>query len=186
MSKIDELIAGLCPDGVDYRKLDSMLSYEQPGKYLVKSTDYSPSFRTPVLTAGKTFILGYTDEEEGIYNASVDNPVILLDDFTTANRWITFPFKVKSSATKLLHCKDESLYSFKYLFYLLQVNSYSPMEHSRQWISAFSQIEVPVPPIEVQREVVRILDSFAELEAELEARRAQYAYYRDKLLDFTE
>lgn len=182
MSKIDELIAGLCPDGVDYRKLDSMLSYEQPGKYLVKSTDYSPSFRTPVLTAGKTFILGYTDEEEGIYNASVDNPVILLDDFTTANRWITFPFKVKSSATKLLHCKDESLYSFKYLFYLLQVNSYSPMEHSRQWISAFSQIEVPVPPIEVQREVVRILDSFAELEA----RRAQYAYYRDKLLDFTE
>lgn len=182
MSKIDELIAGLCPDGVDYRKLDSMLSYEQPGKYLVKSTDYSPSFRTPVLTAGKTFILGYTDEEEGIYNASVDNPVILLDDFTTANRWITFPFKVKSSATKLLHCKDESLYSFKYLFYLLQVNSYSPMEHSRQWISAFSQIEVPVPPIEVQREVVRIIDSFAELEA----RRAQYAYYRDKLLDFTE
>lgn len=190
MSRIDEMIARLCPDGVEYRALGDMLLYEQPGKYLVKNTNYDGAYNTPVLTAGKTFILGYTDEQDGIYPASEQSPVILLDDFTTANRWIDFPFKVKSSATKMLQCKDVSIFNFRYLYYLMQVNSYSPMEHTRQWISTFSKIEVPIPPMEIQDEIVRILDSFvkleAELEAELEARKAQYAYYRDQLLDFTD
>lgn len=184
MSRIDEMIQQLRPDGVEYKKLGEMLDYEQPGKYIVSSTDYDDSYPTPVLTAGQSFILGYTDDSEGIYDASKDNPVVLIDDFTTANRWIDFPFKVKSSAAKLLTSKDETQFSLRYLFYLLQMNRYEPMAHSRQWIGVFSQLEVPVPPLDVQREIVRVLDSFAELEAELEARRAQYVYYRDKLLAF--
>ena len=71
MSKLDKMIAKLCPDGVEYRRVGDIADYEQPSKYLVKSTDYNDDFEIPVLTAGQTFILGYTNEKEGIYNASV-------------------------------------------------------------------------------------------------------------------
>ena len=53
MSRIDEMIARLCPNGVEYKKLGEMLDYEQPGKYIVSSTDYDDSYPTPVLTAGQ-------------------------------------------------------------------------------------------------------------------------------------
>ena len=62
---------------------------------------------------------------------------------------------------------------------------YVPVEHSRQWISQYSNFEIPLPPISVQQEIVRILDSFTQLqsnlEAELAARYKQYEYYRDSL-----
>ena len=70
MSKLEELIKELCPDGVEYDKLDSVIDYEQPTKYIVKDTNYNDSFKTPVLTAGQSFILGYTSEVDGIYVAS--------------------------------------------------------------------------------------------------------------------
>lgn len=72
------------PGGVKFIELSKLLDYEQPGKYLVDSTAYVDSHATPVLTAGKTFILGYTDESSGIYPASLNEPVIIFDDFTTA------------------------------------------------------------------------------------------------------
>lgn len=59
-SKLDELIQQYCPEGVEYKKVGDIADYEQPSKYLVKSTDYNDDFETPVLTAGQTFILGYT------------------------------------------------------------------------------------------------------------------------------
>ena len=107
MSKLDELIQTLCPKGVENLPLEETLKYEQPTKYIVKSTDYDNTFDTPVLTAGQTFILGYTNETSGIYHASKDNPVIIFDDFTTANKWVDFKFKVKSSAMKLLTPRDK-------------------------------------------------------------------------------
>ena len=70
MSRLDELIQELCPDGVEQLKISEVTNYEQPSKYIVDSTDYSDDFNTPVLTAGQTFILGYTNETEGIYEAS--------------------------------------------------------------------------------------------------------------------
>lgn len=70
MSRIDELIRDLCPDGVVFRELGDLLQYEQPTPYLVSSTSYDDSNETPVLTAGQTFILGYTNELSGIYPAS--------------------------------------------------------------------------------------------------------------------
>ena len=75
MSKLEELLNKLCSDGVEFIKLDKCLSYEQPTKYIVKCKDYIET-GLPVLTAGQTFILGYTDETEGVFNASKDNPVI--------------------------------------------------------------------------------------------------------------
>ena len=183
---IDRLVAELCPEGVEYRPLGELLGYEQPTKYLVSSKDYDDSYPTPVLTAGKTFILGYTNETEGIYPASKEEPVIIFDDFTTAFKWVEFPFKAKSSAMKMLTLKSGNNSLFKYVYYAMQCIVYNSSDHARQWISKYSNIEVPVPPIEIQEAIVEILDKFtnleAELEAELEARTLQYEYYRDLLL----
>ena len=91
---------------VEWKQLGLVADYEQPSKYLVKTTNYDDSFQIPVLTAGITFILGYTDEVEGIYEAS-KHPVITFDDFTTANKWVDFDFKAKSSAMKMIKSANE-------------------------------------------------------------------------------
>lgn len=188
MSKLQELIQKLCPNGVEYRKLGELLDYEQPTKYIVESTDYDNSYNTPVLTAGQTFILGYTNENFGIYKASLEIPTIIFDDFTTSFHWVDFDFKIKSSAMKMLRPKETFNGSFKYIYYAMKCIGYEAVDHSRHWISKYSQFEIPVPPPEVQEEIVRILDDFtnlaAELQAELQARQEQYEYYRNKLLSF--
>lgn len=187
MKNLETLIQELCPDGVEFVKLGDVLDYEQPTKYIVKCKDYQNE-GMPVLTAGQTFILGYTDETNGIFVASKENPVIIFDDFTTSFHWVDFNFKVKSSAMKMLRVSSEREVSFRFVYYAMKCIKYQTLEHSRQWISKYSQIEIPLPPIEVQTEIVRILDKFtsleAELEAELDCRKRQYEYYRDKLLSF--
>lgn len=183
MSKIDEMIAELCPDGVEHKRLGDLLDYSQPGKYLVKSTNYSDDFPTPVLTAGKSFVLGYTDEQEGIYPAAPESPVIIFDDFTTDFKWVDFPFKAKSSGMKMLTPKTDRL-DFRYIYYAMTRIGFHPLDHKRHWISEYNKFTIPVPPLPIQQEISKTLDKFAELEAELEARKAQYAYYRDKLLSF--
>ena len=187
MNKIDELIKKMCPNGVEYKKLEDLLEYEQPTKYIVNSTKYDDNYNIPVLTAGQSFILGYTNEEEGIYRASKENPVIIFDDFTTGFHWVDFDFKVKSSAIKILKPKNE-MTNFKYIYYVMNTINFIPGSHARHWISVYSQFAVPVPPMEVQCEIVHILDDFtllsAELSAELKARKKQYEYYKDKLYDF--
>lgn len=188
MNKLEELIQQYCPDGVEYKPLGDYLSYEQPTKYLVVNTKYDDSYLTPVLTAGQSFILGYTNEKEGIFQASKDVPVIIFDDFTTSFHWVDFSFKVKSSAMKMLRPIDEKKALFRYLFYCMKNILYVPGDHTRQWIGTYSQFEIPVPPLPVQKEIVRILDNFTELQAELQAelqkRIQQYNYYRDNLLSF--
>jgi type I restriction enzyme S subunit len=188
MSKLKELIDKLCPDGVEYTKLDNILDYEQPTPYIVKSTEYNDSYNTPVLTAGQTFILGYTNEQNGIYKADKNSPIIIFDDFTTSFHWVDFDFKVKSSAIKILKPKLTFKGSFKYVLYTMECINFEAVNHTRHWISKYSQFEIPLPPIEVQEEIVRILDNFtkctAELQAELQAREEQYEYYRNKLLSF--
>ena len=88
-------------------ELGEVLDYEQPTNYIVKSTNYKEDFNTPVLTAGKSFILGYTDEEKGIFPKE-KLPAIIFDDFTTAIQFVDFPFKVKSSAMKILIQKKKT------------------------------------------------------------------------------
>lgn len=190
MSKIDDLIKQYCPNGVEYKELGDILDYEQPTRYIVKSARYDSNADTPVLTAGQTFILGYTFEKDGIYKASKKNPVIIFDDFTTSYHWVDFNFKVKSSAMKMLRPKPDFDGIFKYVLYAMGEIHYSPQDHARQWISQYSKFKIPVPHPRVQEEIVKVLDAFtaleAELEAELEARKRQYEYYRNKLLTFDE
>lgn len=187
MNRVEELIQQLCPNGVEWKKLGEVCDYERPTKYIVKSTNYNPQFQTPVLTAGQSFVLGYTDEAYGIYKANTQHPVIIFDDFTTSFQWVDFDFKVKSSAIKILMPSCESVL-LRFVYYLMQTIHFEAVEHTRYWISRYSQIEIPVPPLSIQQEIVRILDTFTELTAnlqtELDARKKQYAYYRDCLLNF--
>lgn len=191
MSNLEELIERLCPDGVEYKKIGELVDYEQPGNYIVSSTKYSDEYNIPVLTAGQTFILGYINETDGVYKSSKDNPVIIFDDFTAAFKWVDFEFKVKSSAIKILTVNN-TLTTIRYIYHVMGFLKISSDEHKRLWIGTYSNIKVPVPPLEVQREIVRILDNFAiatteiqqKLQEELAARQKQYEYYRDLLLTF--
>jgi type I restriction enzyme S subunit len=191
MSYLDKLLQGV---EVEWMPLGEVADYEQPTKYLVKTNNYNDNFQTPVLTAGKTFILGYTDETDGIYKAS-ENPVIIFDDFTTANKWVDFDFKAKSSAMKMITSIDESKALLKFIYYWINTLPSGLIEgdHKRQWISNYSNKQIPIPPLSVQKEIVRILDKSTELTAELTveltaeltARKKQYNYYREQLLDFS-
>ncbi|GAA8525140.1 hypothetical protein oki108_06120 [Helicobacter pylori] len=184
MHKIERLLQTLAPKGVEFRKLGEVLEYDQPNKYCVTSKEFDESYPTPVLTAGKTFILGYTNEKDNIYQASKSSPVIIFDDFTTATQWVDFPFKVKSSAMKILLPKNPTI-NIRFIFFYMQTIPYNISgEHTRQWISRYSQITIPIPPLEIQQEIVKILDAFTELNTELKARKKQYQYYQNMLLDF--
>ncbi len=186
MHKIERLLQTLAPKGVEFRKLGEVLEYDQPNKYCVTSKEFDKSYPTPVLTAGKTFILGYTNEKDNIYQASKNAPVIIFDDFTTATQWVDFPFKVKSSAMKILFSKNPTI-NIRFIFFYMQTIPYNISgEHTRQWISRYSQLEVPIPPLEIQQEIVKILDAFTELNTELKARKKQYEYYQNMLLDFND
>ncbi|MDU9804682.1 restriction endonuclease subunit S [Helicobacter pylori] len=186
MHKIERLLQTLAPKGVEFRKLGEVLEYDQPNKYCVTSKEFDKSYPTPVLTAGKTFILGYTNEKDNIYQASKNAPVIIFDDFTTATQWVDFPFKVKSSAMKILLPKNPTI-NIRFIFFYMQTIPYNiGGEHARHWISRYSQLEVPIPPLEIQQEIVKILDAFTELNTELNARKKQYKYYQNMLLDFND
>ena len=187
MSKVEELLAKYNSNGISTIKLADILDYEQPSKYIVSSSEYDDNYDIPVLTAGQSFILGYTDEKDGVYKASKNNPTIIFDDFTTGHHWVDFDFKIKSSAMKMLRLKnDKSL--LRYIFHSMALINYVPTEHSRQWISKYSQFEIPLPHIKVQEEIVKILDSFTNLidalNKELSLRQKQFEYYREKLLTF--
>jgi restriction endonuclease S subunit len=89
-------------------------------------------------------------------------PVIIFDDFTTAIKFVDFPFKVKSSAMKILHAK-KSAADIRFLYYLMQKIKFTNNEHKRYWISEYSKIKIPLPPIEVQQQIVAELDGYQKI-----------------------
>lgn len=159
-------------------ELGELLSYEQPTPYIVESTDYNDKYKTPVLTAGKSFILGYTSETDGVYTAL---PVIIFDDFTTASQYVNFEFKVKSSAMKILTPKTELVLP-KFIYYRMQIIQFDHSTHKRYWIQQYSKIKVSIPPIPVQEQIVaKIEELFSELDNGVETLRKtkqQLAVYR--------
>lgn len=163
-------------------ELGELLSYEQPTPYIVESTDYNDKYKTPVLTAGKTFILGYTNEENGVYDKL---PVIIFDDFTTASQYVNFRFKVKSSAMKILKA-DTSLVLPKFIYYRMQSIKFDHSTHKRYWIQHYSKIKVSVPSIpEQERIVARIEELFSQLDAsvaDLKTVKERLQIYRQAVL----
>ena len=170
---------------VEWKELGDFLNYEQPTPYLVKSTDYDNTYKTPVLTAGQSLLLGYTNESDGIYEADKDNPCIIFDDFTTSFHWIDYSFKVKSSAMKMLKPKKNT--NFRYIYYAMQQINFVPQQHQRHWISKYSHFLIPTPPLSEQNRIVGILDTFTEsienLKKQISEKKKQYEHYRDQLLD---
>lgn len=128
----------------EQRKLGEIFKYEQPQAYIVESTEYDNKNKIPVLTAGQSFILGYTDEQFGIKQASEESPVIIFDDFTTSSHYVDFPFKVKSSAMKLLTLNNPKD-NIHCAYNVLQNIGFVPVSHERHWISTFTKFEVLLP-----------------------------------------
>ena len=140
---------GKLPSGWMLCCLEDVLDYEQPQAYIVESTDYSDDYKTPVLTPGKSFVLGYTNETSGICNSL---PVIIFDDFTTESKYVDFPFKVKSSAMKILHARGEI--NLEYVAIFMSITRIVGDTHKRYWISEYSKIPIPIPPQNEQRRIV--------------------------------
>lgn len=155
-------------------KLEDVLDYEQPTEYIVESEEYDDSYKTPVLTAGKSFILGYTNEEKGIFASPL--PVIIFDDFTTATKFVDFPFKVKSSAMKILKAKENANITF--LYYLMQHIQFDSSDHKRYWISQYSKIEIPLPPLSFQEEIVAEIEGYQKI---INGAKAVVAHYKPKI-----
>lgn len=138
----------------EYDEIRNMLHYEQPSAYLVNSTEYSEDYPTPVLTANKAFILGYTDEEQGVYDKG---DCIIFDDFTMDLKYVTFPFKVKSSAIKILTPRQniDLYFIYEYLLYLGLVSE----EHKRHYISEIESMNIIHPQLKEQRQISQALRS---------------------------
>lgn len=142
---------------VDSMKIKDFIDYEQPNEYIVESDRYSSKYSTPVLTAGQSFILGYTNESKGIYEKG---PCIIFDDFTTSVHYVQFPFMVKSSAMKILTTKSNA--DLKYCYYLLLSLSKMPPNHKRQWISTTSEKNHVLPSMDRQISIVKQLDLISD------------------------
>jgi len=147
-------------DGSDFpdweeKTLGEVLSYLQPTKYIVSSTEYDDSNKTPVLTAGKTFILGYTDESNNIFKEML--PVIIFDDFTTATQFVDFPFKVKSSAMKILVPREAE--NIKFIYEVMQMIEFITGGHGRHWISKYSVMNLEFPCLEEQTKIANFLST---------------------------
>lgn len=151
---------GTLPVGWSLCRLEDILEYEQPQAYIVKSTDYSEKYETPVLTPGKSFILGHTNESDGICNTL---PVIIFDDFTTESKYVDFPFKVKSSAMKILRVKGEI--DIRYVTFFMSITRLTGDTHKRYWISEYSKLCIPLPPLQEQK---RIVAKIVELNEQLD------------------
>ncbi|WP_000339729.1 restriction endonuclease subunit S [Helicobacter pylori] len=152
-------------------RLGDILSYEQPTKYLVATTQYLQKGFTPILTAGKTFILGYTNDKHGIYT---NIPVIIFDDFTTDSKMVNFPFKVKSSAIKILSLRDNNQADLKYIYEKLTLLKHQVTDHKRYWIDEFSNFEIPLPPLNEQIAIANILSGLDNEIISLKNKKRQF------------
>ena len=136
-------------------EVGELLAYEQPSPYIVTNDEYvSDSNKIPVLTANKGFILGYTDEPFGIYQKG---NCIIFDDFTMDAKYVTFPFKVKSSAIKILTAKPSA--NLRFMFEYLQSLDLKSEEHKRHYISEVAKMVVSMPSIDMQKNIASILVS---------------------------
>jgi type I restriction enzyme S subunit len=137
------------------KELGDCLDYIQPTNFLVSSTEYDNRYEIPVLTAGKTFILGYTNETKGIFKSPL--PVIIFDDFTTATQFVDFPFKAKSSAMKILIAKENM--NIKFMFEAMRMMNYEIGGHERHWISKFSPKSILIPSYAEQTKIANFLSA---------------------------
>lgn len=181
MSKLQELIRELCPDGVEFRKLGEVCKI-----FSGKNKQKTEQGKYPVY--GSTGIIAYCD------NYQYDKKQILIARVGANAGFIHIANGKYDVSDNTLIVDVMKMCNSTYIYYVLanlNINRYSkgggqPLVTA----SDIKRVEIPFPPLEVQNEIVRILDTFtshaAELQAELQARKEQYEYYRNKLLTFDE
>ena len=179
MSRIDDLLSTHCPNGVKCKSVGSAFAVVATARG-VPRTDYAKGSAIPVVDQGQSAIAGFTDD---LSLAVPLGEYVVFGDHTRAVKWVDFQFAPGADGTKVLQARGDLLPKFG--FYALDRLDIPSRGYNRHW-TILRDLRIPVPPLEVQREIVRILDQFsqleAELEAELEARRAQYEHYAGLLL----
>ena len=163
IDKLQSLIKGIRNDvfgklrkSVGFNAMISdVLSYEQPQSYIVENTEYTAE-GTPVLTANKAFVLGYTSETNGIYDKG---DCIIFDDFTLDCKYVDFPYKIKSSAIKILTAKNKEIlrYTFEFLKYL----DLSTDEHKRHYIAETQNQGFVLPTMQIVRTIAHTFSALS-------------------------
>ena len=180
MSRLDDLIQEYCPDGVEFKKIGDLCETQTP-KNKIKAKDYLENGLYPIIDQGRQLIGGYTNET----NVFPADEYIIFGDHTCVVKYIKFAFAQGADGVKVLKITDNNVL-MRYLYHCMS-SIVLDTEYKRHW-SIMKKKEVPLPALPVQREIVRILDEFtllsAELAAELAARKKQYEYYRNELLTF--
>jgi len=137
--------------------IGNILSFEQPQRYIVSSAEYSNDCTfTPVLTANKAFILGYTTETDGIYSKG---DCIIIDDFTLDCKYVSFPFKVKSSAIKILTAKNKFI--LRYTYEYLKSLELSTEEHKRHYIADVQPHSCVLPDENILKTIALVFENLA-------------------------
>ena len=157
-------------------EINQLLDYEQPTAYIVANDEYSTDTSlTPVLTANKGFILGYTDEKFGIYQKG---ECIIFDDFTMDAKYVSFPFKVKSSAIKILTAKPNV--NLRFMFEYLSYWELKSEGHKRHYISEIASLVIELPSKERQSIIASLmtsLNSKLDIEAKTKIRYEEQKRY---------
>ncbi len=189
MSKLQELIKELCPDGVEFRKLGEVCEILDSKRQPIAKGKRIPG-KYPYY--GANGVQDYVDNYifDGVFLLVGEDGSVINKDNSPVLNWAVGKIWVNNHAHILA---EKYCCNLRYLYFILQVTNVSkivrgmpPKINQENLIN----IEIPLPPLEVQNEIVRILDAFtahtAELQAELQARKEQYEYYRNKLLTFDE
>lgn len=159
-------------------RLGDLLDYERPDKYIVKDAKYIENGQIPVLTANKSFLLGYTNENFGIYTKI---PVIIFDDFTTDSKYVDFPFKVKSSAIKILKSKSDGA-SLRYIYERMKLIDFPLGDHKRYYISEYQKIAIPIPKFNEQIAIAEVINDFNSDINALEQKLAKYRLVKQGMM----
>ncbi|MDP2940156.1 MAG: restriction endonuclease subunit S [Candidatus Omnitrophota bacterium] len=161
-------------------RFGDILDYEQPGKYIVQTKICKEKTEDclPVLTANKAFILGYTEEKEGIYK---DIPVIIFDDFTTDKKFVDFPFKVKSSAMKILKLKTKNA-NLRFVFETMEKIKFNHETHKRYYLSEYQHIKITFPPLKIQKQIVAKLSAVQDYKKQLLGQKSKLKELFDSVL----
>lgn len=187
MSRLNELIYALCPNGVEYIPISHLIKQKTivtiTPSIKIKRNDYLANGSTPIISQEAEYISGYCNLDD---KSIPEGNYVCFGDHSEHIKFINFAFVQGADGLKILRTDEEAL-SSRYLFHAAS-NNYCRHNNYERHFKYFTDTIIPLPPLPVQQEIVRILDSFteltAELTAELAARRKQYEHYRDELLTF--
>lgn len=181
MEKISEMIKLLCPQNINWVRLENLCQTITP-PFKLKTNQYLEDGQYIVIDQGQNYSAGYTNIEEALLP---EGEYVLYGDHTCSVKYINKRFAQGADGLKILKTKESC--KAKYLYYALLTHNLQNTEYKRHWTQA-KEILIPLPSLSIQQEFVRILDSFTSmitnLETELASRQKQYEYYRNKLLTF--